>query len=219
MAFRSRQFSRLLLVPMAVLAAAAFLYAGKYNSVISVGMKAPDFSNLPGIDGKTHSLSDYKQDVVVVVFLANHCPWVRGGDRDLVKLVNDYKGKNVGFVAIGVNLRKDDILPAMKDHAAKVGYNFDYLQDPSQASGRKYGATHTPEFFVLNRDRHIVYTGLLTNSPALMEGNGSIRYVNGPPSQFYVRDAIDDALAGKPVAVTETRPQGCTVEYTTRATD
>jgi hypothetical protein len=52
-----------------------------------------------------------------------------------------------------------------------------------------------------------------------MEGNGSIRYVNGPPSQFYVRDAIEDALAGKPVAVTETRAQGCTVEYTTRATD
>jgi peroxiredoxin len=205
---------RFFLIPMAVLAAAAFLYAGKYNSVINVGMKAPDFQNLPGIDGKNHSLSDYKQDVVVVVFLANHCPWVRGGDRDLIKLVSDFQGKSVGFVAIGVNLRKDDILPAMKEHAEKVGYNFDYLHDPTQAAGRKYGATHTPEFFVLNKDRRIVYTGLLTNSPALMERNGSARYVNGPPTQFYVRDAINDALAGKPVAVTETRAQGCTVEYT-----
>ncbi len=196
-------------------AAASLLYAGKYNPAVEIGMKAPTFSNLPATDGKNYSMSDFKEDVLVIVFLANHCPWVRGGEPDLIKLVNDYKGKSVRFVGIGVNLRQDDALPAMKERAQKAGYNFIYLHDASQESGRKYGATHTPEYFVLNKERRIVYTGLLTNSPALMEGSKP-RYTNGPPTQFYVRDAIDAALAGKMPAVTETRSQGCVVEYSQR---
>jgi peroxiredoxin len=202
----------LLLFPLAF---TALLDAGKYNSVVEIGMKAPDFRNLPGIDGKTYSLSDAKEDVVVLVFLANHCPWVRGGEKDLIQLVNDYKGKSVRFIGIGVNLRPDDALPAMKEHAAKAGYNFQYLHDPTQEVGRKYGATHTPEYFVLDKQRRIVYTGLLTDSPALME-SGGIKYVNGPPKRFYVRDAIEAALAGKPAPVAETRAQGCVVEYTAK---
>src|SRR5437870_251133 len=124
--------------------AAGTLGAGKYNSVISVGMRAPTFNNLPATDGKTYSMSDFKEDVLVVVFLANHCPWVRGGERDLIQIVNDFKGKSVRFMGIGVNLRADDTLPAMRDRASKVGYNFLYLHDPSQEIGRKFGATHTP---------------------------------------------------------------------------
>lgn len=195
--------------------AVALLYAGKYNAVVEVGMKAPEFHNLAGVDGKNHSLSDFKEDVVVLVFLANHCPWVRGGEKDLIQLVNDHKGKSVRVVGIGVNLRPEDALPAMKEHAAQAGYNFFYLHDPSQEVGREYGATHTPEYFVLNKERKIVYTGLLTNSPALMEQGGSVRYTNGPPKELYVGNAIHAALAGKSVAVTETRAQGCTVEYAT----
>jgi len=203
------------LVAILNLAALSFA-AGKYNSVITVGMKAPAFNNLPATNGKSYSMSDFREDVLVIVFLANHCPWVRGGERDLIQIVNDFKGKSVRFVGIGVNLRQEDVLPAMKERAAKVGYNFLYLHDPTQEIGRKYGATHTPEYFVLSKDRQIVYTGLLTNSPAVMEG-GSPRYVNGEPKEFYVRDAINAALTGRPVAVTETRAQGCTVEYTNKA--
>lgn len=194
----------------------ALLAAGKFNAVIEVGAAAPAFKNLQGVDGNTHSLADYKEDVVVVVFLANHCPWVRGGEKDLLKLVNDFKGQSVRFVAIGVNLRQDDALPAMKKHAAKAGYNFDYLHDPTQEIGRKYGATRTPEFFVLNKDRRVVYMGLLSNSPALMEQDGSAHYANGEPKDFYVRDAIKAALAGKPAPTPETRAVGCTVEYSSK---
>ena len=201
------------MLPVAALVATALLYGGKYNSIVEMGMKAPEFRNLPGIDGKTYSLSDFKENVVVLVFLANHCPWVQGGEKDLMQLANDYKSKSVRVIGLGVNLRQDDALPAMKEHAAKAGYNFIYLHDPTQQVGRQYGATRTPEFFVLNKERKIVYTGLLTNSPALMERGGSARHVNGPPKEFHVRDAIEAALAGKPVAVTETRAQGCTVEY------
>jgi peroxiredoxin len=196
--------------------AAGTLVAGKYNAVVQIGTKAPAFNNLPAIDGKSYSMSEFKEDVVVLVFLANHCPWVRGGERDLIQLVNDFKGRSVRFIGIGVNLRPEDTLPAMKDRASKAGYNFLYLHDPSQEIGRKLGATHTPEYFVLNKERQIVYTGLLTNSPAVMEGS-TPRYVSGQPKDFYVRDAIDAALAGRPVTVTETRAQGCTVEYTRKA--
>ena len=101
----------------------------------------------------------------------------------------------------------------MKQRAAQVSYNFLYLHDPTQEVGRDYGAAHTPEYLVLNKDRKIVYTGLLTNSPALMESNGTARYTNGPPKDFYVRDAINAPLAAKPAPVAETRAQGCTVEY------
>ena len=153
---------------------------------------------------------------MVLVFLANHCPWVRGGDKDLIQLVNDYKGKSVRVIGLGVNLRQDDVLPAMKEHATKVGYNFLYLHDPTQEMGRKHGATRTPEFFVLNKERKIVYVGLLHNSPAQMRQDGTVHYTNGEPKEHYVRDAIHAVLAGRPVAVTETRAQGCTVEYASR---
>jgi len=196
--------------------AAGLLAAGKYNAVITIGMKAPDFHNLPATDGKSYSMSDFKEDALVLVFLANHCPWVRGGERDLIQTVNEFKGKNVRFVAIGVNLRPEDTLPVMKERAAHEGYNFIYLHDASQEIGRKLGATHTPEYFVLNKQRQIVYNGLLTNSPAVMEGGGP-RYVNGQPKNFYVRDAINAVLSGSAPPVTETRSQGCTVEYTRKS--
>ena len=204
------------LVLLLALAAGALHPAGKYNTILDAGAKAPGFANLPAVDSKTYALADFKEDVVVLAFLANHCPWVRGGDKDLVHLVRDFKGKSVRVIGLGVNLRPDDVLPAMKEHAVKAGYNFVYLHDATQETGRRYGATRTPEFFVLNKERRIVYMGLLHNSPPQMLRDGSVRYTNGPPTQHYVRDAVQAALAGKPAPVAETRAQGCTVEYAAR---
>lgn len=86
------------------LAAGALLYGGKYNAVVEVGMQAPVFGKLAGTDDKSYSLADAAEDVVVLVFLANHCPWVQGGDKDLVRLTEDLKGKSVRVIALGVNL-------------------------------------------------------------------------------------------------------------------
>lgn len=213
-----KQSSRVLVglgIAIAFLSSATLVYGGRFNSTIDIGMKAPVFTNLPATDGKSYSMPDFKEDVLVLVFLANHCPWVRGGEPDLIKTVGDYKGRSVRFIGIGINLRREDTLPAMKVRVQQAGYNFLYLHDASQEIGRKYGATHTPEYFVLDRNRRVVYTGLLTNSPALLEGR-TPRYTNGPPAQFYVRDAIDAAAAGKTPPVAETRPQGCTLEYASR---
>lgn len=209
---RNRKPLLTLLAFLALIPAAA--RAGRYNRVVEIGSPMPAFENLPATDGTTLSSSDLKSDVVVLVFLANHCPWVRGMDGDLVRLVTHFKGRSVRFVGVSINHREDDRLPAMKVHAANAGYNFTYVYDESQNLGRELGATHTPEYFVFDKDRKLAYMGLIHNSPAMMRRDGSVHYTRGAPTQFYVRDAIDDLLAGRPVKIAETAPRGCSLEYT-----
>lgn len=187
--------------------------AGKYNAVISIGDSMPEFRALPSISGNSLSSSDLKSDVVVFVSLANHCPWVRGMDGDLVNLANNYEDKSVSFVGMSFNHREDDRLEAMKKHAKKNGYSFEYIFDESQEFGKALGAVRTPEYFVFNSDRKLIYSGLLYNSPAKMNRDGAISYTRGDPSEFYVADAIDAALEGKMPEVTETKAHGCSVKY------
>ena len=188
-------------------------HAGRYNQILSIGDDMPTFSQLPTTEDTTLSTQDISEDVVVMVFLANHCPWVKGMDQDLVKLVDSFKDKSVRVVGVGVNLREDDRLPAMKQHAAKVGYNFTYVFDETQAIGRALGATRTPEYFVFDQDRKLVYMGLLYNSPAKMNADGSVKHINGEPNEFYVADAITATLNNKEVSPAETRAHGCSVKY------
>jgi len=187
--------------------------AGEYNMVMDIGDTMPAFSNLPTTDDGTLSSGDLDESVVVLVSLANHCPWVKGMDAGLVQLVDQFKGQDVRIVGLAVNHREDDRLPAMKKHAAKNGYNFTYMFDESQELGRKLGATRTPEYFVFNADRKLVYMGLLTNSPARKTRSGEISFINGEPVDFYVADAITATLKGEMVDPAETRAHGCSVEY------
>jgi peroxiredoxin len=200
-------------VAVLALAVALPLFAGKYNSVVDIGAPMPEFSNLPAVDGSTLSSADLTEDAVVLVFLANHCQWVRGTEQDLIKVVGDFHGKSVRFVGVSVNHRPEDALEAMRGRAQEKGYNFTYVYDQSQELGRKLGATRTPEFFVFNQQRKLVYMGLLHNSPAAMRTDGSINYTRGAPADFYLKDAIQAVLNGGQVPVDETRPQGCSIEY------
>ena len=189
------------------------VFAGKYNSIISIGDPMPAFNDLPSISGNNISSDELNEDVLVLVSLANHCPWVKGMDQDLVNLANSFDTESVRVIGLSMNHREDDRLPAMKIHAEKNGYSFDYLFDESQELGRKLGATRTPEYFVFNKDRELVYTGALYDSPAKMNTDGTVKHINGEPSQFYVNDAIASLLEGKEVAVKETRAHGCSVKY------
>lgn len=186
---------------------------GQYNAVVDIGAPLPSFSKLPATDGSALSSNDLHEDAVVLVFLANHCPWVNGMDGDLVKLVDEFKGKSVRFVGVALNHRQDDRLPAMKEHAKNKGYNFTYVYDEGQNLGRALGATRTPEYFVFNKNRRLVYMGAIHDSPAHTTRGGEVLYTRGDPTQFYVRDAIVETLAGRPVQIKETRAQGCTIEY------
>ncbi len=187
--------------------------AGAYNMVMNIGDAMPEFSNLPTTDNGTLSASDLDESVVVLVSLANHCPWVKGMDAGLVELVDQFKDDDVRIVGFAVNHREDDRLPAMKKHAQENGYNFTYVYDESQDLGRKLGATRTPEYFVFNAERELVYMGLLTNSPARKTRSGEISFINGEPVEFYTADAIGAALKGENPDPAETRAHGCSIEY------
>jgi len=203
----------LLIVALLVSLSLAPVQAGQFNAVVEIGDSLPEFTDLPATDGARYSSSDFDQEVLVLVSLANHCPWVRGMDAGLIELAAQFQGRSVGVVAFAVNHRQEDRLPAMIEHAREAGYNFVYVYDDSQQLGRALGATRTPEYFVFDRERKLAYTGLLTDSPARMTRDGQVMFTNGEPTQFYVRNAIDALLAGQRPDPAETRAQGCSVEY------
>jgi len=191
------------LAVLALVASPAF--AGKYNKVVSPGEKAPSFSGLPAVlDGKDTSLSldDIKEDVVVVVFLANHCPVVHQYEDRVIDLVNDYKGKSVKVVGISVSTQEGDKIPGIKDYTKEKKSNYLYGYDESQAIGKAYGASNTPQFFVLDKTRTIRYTGALDDNTN-----------DTKVSKKYVRDAVNALLANETVEVTETRAVGCGISY------
>jgi len=175
--------------------------AGKYNTKIDIGQKAPSFSGIPAVMGEkeaTVSLEDAKEDVVVLVFLANHCPVVTAYEDRIIDLATDLKGKSVKVVGVSVNRMDSDRLPAIKERVKDKGYNYIYGYDESQKIGKAYGASVTPEFFVLDKDRNIRYTGALDDSQD-----------EGKVTKTYVKDAVNALLSGETVEVTETRPKGC----------
>jgi peroxiredoxin len=183
--------------------------AGEFNKKLKIGDAAPAWTSLEGVDGKMHSLSDLKdKEVVVVVITCNHCPVaVAYEDRiiDFNKKHADSAGAKVGVVAINVNNLEEDKMPKMQERAKAKGFKFQYLYDPTQKIGREYGASVTPEFFVLNKDRKIVYMGSMDDSqnPEKVKTN-------------YLEAAVKAALEGKSPDKAETRPFGCGVKYDTK---
>jgi peroxiredoxin len=199
---------KVLLSLVAVAAIAIPAWAGKYNKAISVGDKAPDFSGIPAIyngEDTSLSLSDLKDDVVVLVFLANHCPVVQMYEDRLIDFVSDYKGKGVRVVGVSVNDIDEDRLPGIRKYTKLHKSNYVYGYDESQAMGRAYGATNTPQFFVLDKERKIRYTGTLDDNQN-----------EAKATKTYLRDAVNALLKGETPAIEETRPQGCGVKYTKR---
>jgi thiol-disulfide isomerase/thioredoxin len=197
------------LLTLAVLALVASpVFAGKYNKKVSAGDKAPGFEGIPATykgNDASISLSDIKDDVVVLVFLANHCPVVTAYEDRIIDFANAYKDKGVRVVAVAVQggaQAKTDNLPAIKERVKERGYNYVYGYDESQKIGRDYGATNTPQFFVLDKDRTIRYLGAMDDS----QNEAKV-------SKTYLKDAVDALLAGKTPEVTETRPVGCGVTY------
>jgi len=179
--------------------------AGKYNKVVSVGDKAPTFSGLPAVErGEQTSISlpDIKEDVVVLVFLANHCPVVVQYEDRLIDFTKDYKDKGVRVVGISVSKMEQDKIPGIKDYMKDHGSNYVYAYDESQALGKAYGATNTPHFFVLDKERKIRYTGAMDDNPN-----------EGKTTKNYLREAVDALLKGESPAVDETRAVGCNIGY------
>lgn len=179
------------------------LHAGEFNEVLSIGDSAPAWKDLPGTDGKTHSLTDLaKADVVVVVFTSASCPTAVDYEARINDLSLKFADGTAALVAISVNRVDADKLPALTKRVEEKKFAFHYLYDESQKIAKNYGAIFTPEFYVLNKDRKVVYMGAMDDSTD--SAGVKLRYVE---------EAIASARKGEKPAVTETIGRGCRVRY------
>lgn len=171
---------------------------------LKVGQPCPTFANLETADGKRVSLDDIKSDVLVVCITCNHCPMAVKYEDRIVKWCKNVKenmGDKVTFVAINVNNGEADRLDAMKTRAQEKGFNFVYAYDPSQKIARQLGATVTPEFFVFNKERKLVYTGAMDNNADEKKAD-----------KCFLCEAVSHCLNGTP-APECTKARGCGVQY------
>lgn len=187
------------------------------RKTLNIGDQAPDFS-LPGIDGKTHRLTDYKDaKVLMVAFISNHCPTSQATEERIKKLVADYAGKGFQLVAINPNhpdsVRLDELgysfyndgFEDMQKHAKEQGFNFPYLYDgETQEAAKAYGCLTTPHVFVFDQERKLQYKGAFDDSrfadPATVKVNGA-------------RDAVAALIEGREVVLKETKPHGCSTKW------
>lgn len=180
-------------------------HAGQFNDILSIGDAAPAWVDLPGVDGKKHSLADLKnKQVVVVVFTCNSCPVAVQYEDRIMDFAKKHAGPDskVALVAINVNRVAEDRLDKMKQRAEERKFKFPYLYDESQKIGKAFGATYTPEFFVLDKDRRVVYMGAMDDA--------------SPPAsakKLLLEDAVTAALKGEKPATAETLARGCKVRY------
>jgi peroxiredoxin len=200
---------KVLLSLVAVAAISIPALAGKYNKVVSVGEKAPTFSGLPAVykgEDTSISLPDIKEDVVVLVFLARHCPVVVAYEDRIIEFTNEFKDKSVRVVGIAVSSQSQDKIPGIKEYMKEHNSNYVYGYDETQAVGKAYGATNTPQFFVLDKERKIRYTGSLDDNQQ-----------EGKVSKHYLSDAVNAVLKGETPATEETRPVGCGISYSKKS--
>jgi peroxiredoxin len=193
------------LVGILILIAAGPAAAGEFNPTLNIGDPAPAWNNLDGTDGNKHSLADLKdKPVVVVVFTCNSCPIAVDYEDRIIAFANQYAPADarVALVAINVNTIPEDRLPKMTERAAKKKFPFAYLYDPTQDIAKQYGARYTPEFFVLNAERKIVYMGAMDDRNRAADAT-----VN------YLQAAVTATLAGRPVAKPETLARGCRIRW------
>lgn len=179
--------------------------AGEFNKVLKVGDAAPEWTDLPGTDGKKHSLADIEdKDAVVVAFTCNSCPFAVEYEDRIVAFAKKHAGESskVAFVAINVNTIKEDGLPEMTKRAEKKKFPFAYLFDESQGIAKKYGANYTPEFFVLGKDRKVAYMGAFDDTSKAAD-----------VKVHYLADALAATLDGKPATKGETLARGCKIRF------
>ncbi|HNZ18658.1 MAG: thioredoxin family protein [Candidatus Hydrogenedentes bacterium] len=177
------------------------------STMLSLGTAAPDFC-LPDTEGAKVALSDFDGNrVLLVMFICNHCPYVKHVRHELARLGRDYASRGVGMVAINANdaaAYPEDSPEKMRAEKASAGYPFPYLYDETQEVAKAYGAACTPDFFVFDGDRRLAYRGQLDDA---RPGNGE------PVTGHDLRAALDALLAGQPVAETQRPSMGCNIKW------
>lgn len=179
------------------------------STMMPLGTPAPDFMLPDTVSGNALRLADVAgKQATVVMFICNHCPYVKHVNAELVKLAGDYLPRGVGFVAISSNdagNRPEDGPAQMAEQASQLGYPFPYLYDESQDVARAYDAVCTPDFFVFDGGLKCAYRGQLDAS---RPGNDK------PVTGADMRAALESILAGQRIADAEQIPsQGCNIKW------
>jgi len=175
-------------------------------SALRIGETVPDFRDLLGTDGKSYSLASFAGvPTLVLIVSCNHCPYVQAYEDRMIAIQRDYKNRGVGFVAVNSNYDKDypeDSYENMVKRAKEKNFNFPYIRDETQSLAKALSAVCTPEVFVFDKNRRLVYHGRIDDNrdPAKV-------------TKHDLRNALDAIAAGKVPPVAETRPFGCSVKW------
>jgi thiol-disulfide isomerase/thioredoxin len=180
-----------------VLAAFGALTYGETRGA-AIGQIAPDFE-LADLDGRAHALSAYRGRVTIVAFLATKCPISNDYNERLRALAADYNSRQVAFLAI--NASADETPGEIRAHAARHGFTFPLLKDGTGSIADAYGATRTPEVYLIDKEGVLRYRGRIDNARKAAQ----IRRRD-------VREALDELLAGKAISVPETKSFGCPIK-------
>ncbi len=177
------------------------------STMMPLGTKAPDFRLEEPASGQARSLGEFKAPVLVVMFICNHCPFVIHVRDEIARLARDYAGRGVDFVAINSNSadsHPQDGPEHMAELVRELGWTFPFLFDATQEVAKAYHAACTPDFYVFDGERRLVYRGQLDDS---RPSNG--KSVTGAD----LRAAIDAARAGKPVPAEQRASIGCNIKW------
>jgi len=178
------------------------------SNMLPLGTSAPDFKLVDTISGKDVELSEIKGEYgFMVMFICNHCPYVKHVQPELVRLAEDYMPQGIGMVAISSNDIEnypEDGPDLMQVEAKKWNYQFPYLFDDTQIVAKKYDAACTPDFYIFDRYSKLVYRGQLDSSRP-----GNEKPLNGAD----IRSALDDLLKGNPVSPDQKPSQGCNIKW------
>ena len=176
--------------------------------MIPLGSRAPVFSLPDTVSGKIISLQEVKGNIAtVIMFLCNHCPFVKHVNHQLVIMANDYSNKGVGFIAISSNdvvNFPEDAPEHMKRTARQLGYPFPYLYDETQEVAKAFRAACTPDFYIYDTSLRLAYRGQLDDS---RPGNGI------PVTGKDIRTALDCLLEGKEVPGEQKPAIGCNIKW------
>ena len=178
------------------------------STMLPLGTKAPDFKLLDAVTKTNFTLEECKGlKATVIMFICNHCPYVKHVNSELVRIAKDYKSKGVNFIAISSNdVEKypNDSPDKMKETAKNEGYIFPYLYDASQQVAKAYQAACTPDFYVFDDTLHLVYRGQLDDSRP-----GNELPVNG----MDIRNALEALIHHKPINKNQKPSIGCNIKW------
>jgi peroxiredoxin len=182
--------------------------AATESTMLALGTPAPDFRMLDVVSGSTISLDTFAgKKALLVMFICRHCPFVLHVKNELVRLGKDYEGKAVGIVAVSSNdadTYPDDAPASLKEMALELGFRFPFCHDETQQVAKAYSAACTPDFFLFDEQRKLVYRGQLDGS---RPGNSV------PVTGRDLRAAIEAVLAGRSVDPKQTPSIGCNIKW------